>query len=69
VCRHFPRWPPPPARKSLKCSNSAIYQPIFMKFGTHNKKNMLNPKNAKPEVCRPFSKMAAPAVSKIIEML
>jgi hypothetical protein len=44
----------------MKMSEPAIYRPIMMKFCTQTEKNVLNPKNTKPEVCGHFQKRPPP---------
>jgi hypothetical protein len=55
--------------KSVASSNSAIYHPILMKFGTQTKKNILSPKNAKPEVSRQFPRWPTPPSLNYLELL
>ena len=50
VYGHFPRWPPPPSWKSMKCYKTGKYCRILMKFETQTHNIIPNLKIPKPEV-------------------
>jgi len=50
VYGHFPRWPPPPSWKSMKCYKTGKYCRILMKFETQTHNIIPNLKISKPEV-------------------
>jgi hypothetical protein len=69
VCNHFPKWPPPPAKKSLKCQFSVNYGSKLIKFGAQTKKKTLTSNNTKAENWQPVSKTAVTAISESIQLV